>query len=153
MQWNRVFQIKENSNVNSAIQTQDGGFVLVGSAFNYGSPNDALIIKTNSIGIMEGYQTFGEESDNDYFYSIIKNADGSYILGGTQSIGFPNAKAWLVKIDPVSVSQQWKVEGSFVINVNYLDVNYPETLILTQNGESITGTSLGGTPYPRIHHN
>jgi hypothetical protein len=40
------------------------------------------------------------------------------------------------------------VAGTYVINVEYLSVDYPETLILTQSGTSIIGTSLGGGPYP-----
>ena len=42
----------------------------------------------------------------------------------------------------------WDVSGSYVINVEYLGVNYPENAVLTQSGTAITGTSLGGGPYP-----
>lgn len=40
----------------------------------------------------------------------------------------------------------WNVTGSYVINVRWLDVDYPETLILTQNGTNITGVSLDTIP-------
>jgi hypothetical protein len=40
----------------------------------------------------------------------------------------------------------WDVTGTFAINVNYLAVDYPETLILTQAGNSITGVSLNTAP-------
>lgn len=40
----------------------------------------------------------------------------------------------------------WNVEGSYVINVKYLGVDYPETLILSQSGTSITGVTLDTIP-------
>jgi len=40
----------------------------------------------------------------------------------------------------------WNVDGTYVINVEYLTVDYPETLILTQNGTDITGVSLDTIP-------
>ncbi|MEK7503718.1 MAG: hypothetical protein AAB577_01910 [Patescibacteria group bacterium] len=40
----------------------------------------------------------------------------------------------------------WNVAGTWVINVNYASIDYPETLILTQVGTGITGTSLNTIP-------
>ena len=44
------------------------------------------------------------------------------------------------------VFTEWNVTGTFVINVEYLGVDYPETLILTQSGTNITGVSLDTIP-------
>ncbi len=45
----------------------------------------------------------------------------------------------------------WDATGNYVINVEYLGVDYPEDLVLLQSGSSITGTSLelvgGGSPW------
>ena len=42
-----------------------------------------------------------------------------------------------------SGSSYWNVAGTYNINVTYLGVDYPETLVLTQSGTgTITGTSL-----------
>ncbi len=40
----------------------------------------------------------------------------------------------------------WDVSGNWVINVKYRGVDYPETLILTQDGTVITGVSLNTIP-------
>jgi hypothetical protein len=40
----------------------------------------------------------------------------------------------------------WNVAGKYVINVRYSNVDYLESLILTQSGTSITGTSLDTIP-------
>jgi hypothetical protein len=51
------------------------------------------------------------------------------------------------------VDTGWDTTGSYVINVNYLSVDYPENLVLAQSGPNITGTSLilvtppGGSPW------
>jgi hypothetical protein len=42
----------------------------------------------------------------------------------------------------------WNVQGSFMVDVEYLGGHYPENMVLTQSGSAITGTSLGGGPYP-----
>jgi len=46
----------------------------------------------------------------------------------------------------------WNVGGTYVINVVYLNVDYPETLILTQSGVDITGVSLDTNPYAPASH-
>ncbi len=45
-----------------------------------------------------------------------------------------------------SAPASWNTTGSYGINVNYLSVDYPETLVLTQSGSNITGTSLDTVP-------
>ena len=40
----------------------------------------------------------------------------------------------------------WDVSGSYVINVEYLGVDYPEDLVLVQSGAGITGGSLNTIP-------
>lgn len=46
------------------------------------------------------------------------------------------------------VSTGWSVSGTYMIDVEYLGVIYPENAVLTQSGTNINGTSLGGGPYP-----
>jgi hypothetical protein len=45
----------------------------------------------------------------------------------------------------------WDVNGSYVINVEYLGIDYPENLVLVQSGTEITGVSLallsGASPW------
>lgn len=41
-----------------------------------------------------------------------------------------------------SEGSYWNVTGTYSVNVKYLGVDYPETLVLVQSGTSITGTSL-----------
>lgn len=45
-----------------------------------------------------------------------------------------------------AATPNWNVTGTYNINVNYSNVDYPETLILTQSGGNITGVSLDTVP-------
>ena len=47
---------------------------------------------------------------------------------------------------PVAASPGWSVAGTWNINVVYQSVPYPETLVLTQTGNTITGVSVNSVP-------
>ena len=47
---------------------------------------------------------------------------------------------------PVAASPIYNVSGTWNVNVEYLSVNYPETLILTQASGNITGVSINSIP-------
>ena len=47
---------------------------------------------------------------------------------------------------PVAASPVWNVSGTWGINVIYLGIPYPESLVLTQSGTDITGVSLNSVP-------
>lgn len=53
---------------------------------------------------------------------------------------------FVLPITTQAVVPVWDVTGSYVINVNYLSVDYPETLVLTQSETNIIGVSLNTIP-------
>jgi len=65
----------------------------------------------------------------------------------------PNTTYTVYPSNAWSSSTVWNVQGSWIINVEYLGVDYPENMVLTQSGSSITGVSLalvtppGGSPW------
>lgn len=50
-------------------------------------------------------------------------------------------------IVPTVSADTWDVTGTWFIDVEYLGIDYPEKLILTQDGTAITGVSLDLVPY------
>ncbi|MDD1762604.1 MAG: hypothetical protein LUQ59_10265 [Methanothrix sp.] len=93
--WERSYK---GSSAASLQLTDDGGFIIAGRVDNKETGRDALIIKTNSIGIMEWSIAFGGCSDDIGTFAI-QRRDGSYMLAGiTSSFGLGREDAWLVKI-------------------------------------------------------
>ena len=93
--WERSYRGSSAASLQSA---EDGGFIIAGRVDNKETGRDALIIKTNSIGIMEWSITLGGSSDDIGTYAI-QRRDGSYMMAGiTSSFGHGREDAWLVKI-------------------------------------------------------
>ncbi len=85
-------------------QTDDAGYILVGTTTSYGTgAKDIWLIKTNYVGIVEWDTTYGG-SLNDYAYSVKQCFDGGYIIAGkTNSFGAGRYDAWIIKVDTTGV--------------------------------------------------
>jgi len=95
--WSQTYGGTQYERCLSMIQTTDGGFVLGGLTFSYGTgyedvgiyTNDAdmWLVKTDSDGEVEWNQTYGE-TGADELISIIQTTDGGFIFtGNTESSG------------------------------------------------------------------
>jgi len=84
----------------SAVETNDGGYALVGYTYSFGSGDaDIWIVKTDPNGNMEWNRTFGTQNHEDASH-LIATDDGGYIIVGTYTpIGFDNRDVWLIKTD------------------------------------------------------
>lgn len=93
-------------------QTDDKGFIMVGSTYSYGVPAnyqfDIYIVKTDSAGSVEWTKTFGEIYW-DGANSVQQTADGGFIIGGSTQEPDPMSaphRMLLLKIAPDG-SLQW----------------------------------------------
>jgi len=93
---------------NSVIQTNDGGYAIVGSIgemFN-ASSYDALLVKTDASGKMQWNQTYGG-TESDSANSVVQTRDGGYAIAGTTGEWSASGSSiWLVKTD-ASGKMQW----------------------------------------------
>ncbi len=100
MQWSRRFGSRSNANdrFNGLIQTNDGGFVLVG---NYGPSPDAWVVKTDADGEEEWLNLFGDGNNPDRFNCVVQTENGNIFAGGyTYSYGeLEGSNCLLVKMD------------------------------------------------------
>ena len=115
--WDRSFGGSGWEELNSAEETDDGGYILAGfssSSENDGDvtgPNEGIgdywILKTNSLGIKEWDARFGGDG-LDRATSVIQTTDGGYLVGGTSGSGISGQKLsanrglddyWIVKTD------------------------------------------------------
>ena len=113
--WSHSYSKDNNVNMNSMIQTPDGGYIIVGTAYandtNFtvhstgGGMNDIAVIKLDSLGRKQFSKAYGGTND-DVGLAICNAQDGGfYILATTNSNDFDctgnhgGHDAWLGKID------------------------------------------------------
>jgi predicted secreted protein len=98
--WERKFGGPGFETARDVQQTEDGGYVLVGTARSYGSGgSDIWVIKTDSEGNERWNRTLGGQGD-DEGYSIQQTKDGGYVVAGsTRSYSSGGSDIWVVKLD------------------------------------------------------
>jgi hypothetical protein len=96
----------------SVVQTNDGGYALVGSTSSFGAGNnDFWLVKVDGSGKMQWNKTYGGLGD-DRAYSMIQTKDGGYALAGyTHSSGAGKDDFWLIKVDPLGKTQWSRTYG------------------------------------------
>jgi hypothetical protein len=81
-QWSQTIGGAENDQVNSIIQTSDGGFAAAGYTASFGAGNsDMYIAKLDSSGMLQWSRTIGG-TDYDIATSIIQTTDGGFAVAG-----------------------------------------------------------------------
>jgi hypothetical protein len=122
-QWNRTYGGAGDDEANGLIQTNDGGYALVGitTSFNEttGYP-DAWLVKTDAYGNQTWDATYGGLGD-DEANAVIQTLDGGYAIAGfTQSVGNGSITfGWLVKVDSFGKEEWNKVYAVGIDNDLY----------------------------------
>jgi hypothetical protein len=92
VQWSKTFGGLDDEFANEVSLTSDGGFIIAGSAESFGSNGrEAYLIKTDSVGNLHWYKTFGG-TNADYAYSVKQTFDGGYVF-----LGIRGNNVYLVK--------------------------------------------------------
>jgi hypothetical protein len=84
----------------SVRQTDDGGYIMVGQFYSVGgSRQDVYVVKTDSLGIMEWDQVYGDTL-HDCGRDILQTMDGGYVITGSTTPHFAwDSDLWLLKLD------------------------------------------------------
>jgi len=128
-EWNKIFGGPDTDGGNRVLQTDDNGYIVIGSTYSYGAGNrDGWLIKTDGYGNEEWRRTYGMTFD-DGLTDIKKTIDGGFIVLGTKQIVDSDDDIWLLKFDA-----EWNLEWERIIG----DRDYNE------NGNSIQQTSDNG---------
>ena len=106
-EWNYTFGGTGDDQGNSAQQTADGGYIIVGHTTSYGAGDyDVYLVKTDASGTEEWSQTYGG-SYMDIGEGVWQTSDGGYILTGeTKSYGAGSYDVYLVETD-ASGTEEW----------------------------------------------
>ncbi len=88
LKWAKTYGGDGDEDGYSLQQTNDGGYILIGSTSSYGSGGDVFIVKTNASGSLVWSKAYGG-SKEEIGRGIIELSDGSYMaLAQTQSNSF-----------------------------------------------------------------
>lgn len=125
--WNRTFIASRSDTLVSFVQTNDGGFALVGRTeayANYGLSNDdILLIRADRNGALMWNQTYGGDG-MDYPVSVSQTVDGGFaIIAYGESFGGGNV--WLIRTNTNGTMQLFK---------RYNAVTFPSWGFVTSDG-------------------
>jgi hypothetical protein len=106
LQWNKTYGGDRFDDVNSLVQTNDGGYALTGRTISFSTGmSDFWVIKTNALGKMQWNKTYGW-FENEEAKSIIQTPDGGFLLAGFKSSSSSNKNILIIKIDSIG-NLQW----------------------------------------------
>ncbi|MCG3222558.1 MAG: hypothetical protein H7641_14350, partial [Candidatus Heimdallarchaeota archaeon] len=116
-EWSQIYGGLDADTAYAIVQTNDNGFALAGFTKAVGAGgSDMLLVKTDSDGLMEWYQTYGGlEYENAH--ALIQTFDEGYALAGSTSSG--DYDMLFVKVNSTG-DQEWNctfggsnVDGAF----------------------------------------
>ena len=83
LEWSNTYGGPAESRAYGVNQTSDGGFVVSGRTASYGAGDDdnIFLVKTDSDGLLEWSNAYGEEEE-DRSYSVIQTEDDGYVIAG-----------------------------------------------------------------------
>jgi hypothetical protein len=99
-QWVKTYGGTGEDKASSVQQTEDGGYIVIGSTSSYGAGDqDIWILKLDISGNVEWQKTFGG-SGVDEASAVLQTAEGGFIIAGrTSSFGAGKNDAWILKLD------------------------------------------------------
>lgn len=135
--WTHVYTRESYDDRACQVQlTNDGGYIIVGSALVSGNMWDVLLIKTDMYGDTLWKRTYGGPQ-YEYGYAVTQTYDNGYLVAGSQRPSSGNYSIQVWKIDP-NGNTQWTTtyggsendEGRSVLQtpeLNYLIAGYTES--------------------------
>ena len=146
--WAYPFGKKSVDIAYDVIQTNDGGYAVVGSSRDGTTKENFWILKLTSDGTKTWEATYGGKAE-DFAHSIVQNSDGTYVVAGkTKSSGidisssidiFNNGKEdiWVMKITADGQTQRWAKTFGGNENDNALAI-----IKTTDGGYAISGETM-----------
>jgi len=118
--WSNTYGGAFNDFGNSVFQTDDGGYVIIGSTESFGAgASDFWILQTDATGDSLWSTTYGGFY-NEIAFEAQATSDGGFIVAGYKQLqGFSNADVWLLKL-----FSNGEIDWSQTYGGNYDDLAY-----------------------------
>lgn len=131
------------SQVNSVVQTSDGGYALAGetNSFSASGASDFWLAKTGSEGNVQWSETFESAIGSSEANSIIQTSDGGFVLAGDIAYGSgysAGSVVWLVKTD---------TSGNVIWNSTYGGVAAMPDSSANVSQNFVAGSGVSGSDY------
>jgi len=120
--WTRIYEGDTTDISKQVLQTQDGGYIVIGYTYSFGAGgSDLYVIRTDINGDTLWTKTFGGVS-YDEGLSIQQTQDGGYIVvGQTSSYGSGDYDIWLIRLEAETgiTEQNQNTSRAFLFSQNY----------------------------------
>lgn len=108
MQWNKTYGGMNDESMLGMIQTNDGGYAMVGGTNSFGVGGyDCWFVKTDSSGNMQWNKTYGSPSYDERGYAVVQTSDGAYALLGSNHTGYERNDVLLFRLNS-NGDVEWK---------------------------------------------
>ncbi|MCC6011473.1 T9SS type A sorting domain-containing protein [Candidatus Caldipriscus sp.] len=119
IQWAKTYRGINADFAYSVQQTFDGGYIVAGETYSFGTGGDILLIKTDANGDIEWAKTYGG-TGYEAAFSVQQTSDSGYILAGaTNSFGAGSNDFFLIKTNAFGNVQWAKTYGEAGDEVAY----------------------------------
>jgi PGF-CTERM protein len=104
-EWNRTYEMRGITGVESFQQTADSGYILAGNM-----RSNAFVLKTGPTGSEQWNITFGGTFSGNRAVSVLQTSDGGYLIAGSTSACRNNCPddVWLIKMNAQG-QEQWNL--------------------------------------------
>lgn len=99
LEWMKTYLLGQESEINHAILTIDGGYIMTGRTLDPLTGWDLAVIKTDGLGSLQWTRTFRGAGDETGFSVVDANLDGFVVSGLTKSYGAGASDILLIKLN------------------------------------------------------
>lgn len=146
--WCKLYGGSMIDELSQAIQTTDGGYVMVGKSFSFSTLGDydVYVVKVNNLGNVEWSKSYGNStssSSNEIGYSIDQTTDNGFVISGESLFGFGSGikNVYLIKTDALGNSGCNQTNSNTISSLINLEISSP-TLSVSTGGTRTSPSTI-----------